>query len=121
MWAIFVKVEDASEIRHDDRNVFIAECLMWNGQAYLQKKMNEQLFQYAMWRDSKLALIIFNRGGNFTRTIDTMRSTVKNHPQCINQMEWNHESGARYVFRRHDDTARNFLLTALAFDVPTEA
>lgn len=108
-------------IRRGDRNVFIAECLMWKGQAYLQKKMDEQLFQYAMWRDSKLALIIFNRGGNFTHTIDTMKSTVKNHPQCINQMEWNHESGARYVFRRHDDAARSFLLTALAFDVPAEA
>lgn len=108
-------------IRRGDRNVLIAECLMWKGQAYLQKKMDEQLFQYAMWRDSKLALIIFNRGGNFTHTIDTMKSTVKNHPQCINQMEWNHESGARYVFRRHDDAARSFLLTALAFDVPAEA
>ncbi len=108
-------------IRRDDRNVFIAECLMWKGKAYLQKKMDEQLFQYALWRDSKLALIIFNRGGNFTHTIDTMKSTVKNHPHCINQMEWSHESGARYVFRRHDDAARNFLLTALAFDVPAEA
>lgn len=108
-------------IRRDDRNVFIAECLMWKGQAYLQKKMDEQLFQYAMWRDSKLALIIFNRGGNFTHTIDTMKSTVKNHPQCTNQMKWNHESGARYVFRRHDGAARSFLLTALAFDVPAEA
>ena len=42
-------------IRRDDKNVFIAECLMWRGPKYLQQKMDEQLFQYAMWRDSKLA------------------------------------------------------------------
>ena len=50
-------------IRRDDRNVFIAECLMWHRSKYLQEKMDDQLFQYAMWRDSKLALIVFNRGG----------------------------------------------------------
>jgi hypothetical protein len=106
-------------IRRDNRNVFIAECLMWKGQAYLQKKMDEQLFQYAMWRDSKLALIVFNRGGNFTHVIDTMKATLKAHPQFVKQLDWSHESGARYLFRRHDDEGRHFLLTALAFDVPS--
>lgn len=107
-------------IRHDDRNVFIAECLMWKGQAYVRKKMDDQLFQYAMWRDSKLALIVFNRGGRFTKIVETMKGTIKGHPQCINQLEWTHESGARYLFRRHDDQDRHFLLTAMAFDVPCE-
>lgn len=107
-------------IRHDDRNVFIAECLMWKGPAYLLKKMDDQLFRYAMWRDSKLALIIFNRGGDFTHTIAAMKSTLKSHPQCVNQqVEWRHESGARYLFRRHDDSSRHFLVTAIAFDVPS--
>jgi len=105
-------------IRREDRNVFIAECLMWKGPAYLQQKMDEQLFQYAMWRDSKLALIVFNRDGNFSHVIDKMKATVNGHPQCIKELDWKHESGARYLFRRHDDSARNFLLTAIAFDVP---
>ena len=106
-------------IRRDNRNVFIAECLMWRGPRYLQQKMDGQLFQYAMWRDSKLALIVFNRGGNFTHTIQTMKETVRGHQQCVNQLIWEHESGARYMFRRHDDQSRHFLLTALAFDVPS--
>jgi hypothetical protein len=105
-------------IRKEDKNVFIAECLMWDGQAYLQKKMDGQLFRYAMWRDSKLALIVFNRGGNFTQVIEKMKATIKAHAQCINELEYKHESGARYVFRRDEDAARHFTLTALAFDVP---
>jgi hypothetical protein len=108
-------------IRRENRNVFIAECLMWRGPKYLQEKMEEQLFQYAMWRDSKLALIVFNRGGNFTHTVQVMKETVRGHQQCINQLAWEHESGARYLFRRHDDQSRHFLLTALAFDVPSDA
>lgn len=107
-------------IRRGDKNVFIAECLMWKGQAYLTKKMSEQLFQYAMWRDSKTALIVFNRGGNFTNVIQTMKETVKAHPQFVSETEWKHESGGRYIFRRHDDPQRQFVVSAMAFDVPTE-
>jgi hypothetical protein len=49
-----------------------------------------------------------------------MESTVKAHPECVKELDWKHESGARYLFRRHDDSARHFLLTALAFDVPSD-
>lgn len=105
-------------IRRGDRNVFIAECLMWKGQAYLLSKMNDQLFQYAMWRDSKVALIVFNRGGNFTQVVVKMKETIRNHPQFVQELSWQHESGARFLFRRHDDPQRQFILTAVAFDVP---
>lgn len=105
-------------IRKNDKNVFIAECLMWKGPKYLLSKMDEQLFQYGVWRDSKLALIVFNRGVEFTHTIKTMKETVKAHPQCVKELNYPHESGARYEFRRHDDVDKHFILTALAFNVP---
>ena len=105
-------------IRREDRNVFIAECLMWKGAEYLKGKMDGQLFQYAMWRDSKLALIVFNRGGNFTNVVSKMKETVRSHPQFQEDLNWSHESGARYMFRRHDDPQRHFILSAVAFDVP---
>jgi hypothetical protein len=108
-------------IRRGDRNVFIAECLMWRGPAYLNGKMSDQLFQYAMWRDSKLALIVFNRGGNFTQVVGKMKETVRGHPQLVKDLAWTHESGARYLFRRHDDPNRHFVLTAVAFDVPVSS
>jgi len=106
-------------IRREDRNVFIAECLMWKGPKYLTSKMDDQLFHYAVWRDSKLALVVFNRGGNFSSVIQTMRETVKSHKQCVGELNWLHESGARFRFRRHDDPSREFVLTAIAFDVPS--
>lgn len=105
-------------IRHENKNVFIAECLMWKGAKVLRAKMDDQLFQYAMWRDTKLALVIFNRGTSFSHVIAEMRKTVGEHPQCIEQLSYQHESGARYRFRRHDDPNQHFVLTCLAFDVP---
>ena len=105
-------------IRKDDRNVFIAECLMWKGPAYLRSKLDGQLFQYAMWRDSELAVVIFNRGGSFTANVETMRETLRTHPQYVKEITWPHESGSRFLFHRHDDPQRHFYLSAVAFDVP---
>jgi hypothetical protein len=105
-------------IRHNDRNVFIAECLIWEGQATLQSKMDDQLFNYATWRDSKLAVLVFNRNKNFTDVIEKMRETVRKHPQCVAPLPFSHPSGSRYTFKRNDDAQRQFTLTRLAFDVP---
>jgi hypothetical protein len=105
-------------IRADDRNVFIAECLIWDGEEHLRGKMNNQLFKYSMWRDTKVALIVFNRRKNFTETVRKMIETVNNHPQCVRQLPFTHETRARFVFRRLDDPQREFILTCLAFDLP---
>ena len=45
-------------IRVDDRNVFIGECKWWGGAKAMERAL-EQLFSYATWRDTKLALIFF--------------------------------------------------------------
>jgi hypothetical protein len=47
-------------IRVEDRNIFIAECKLWKGPKSLDEAL-EQLFNYATWRDTKLALIFFVR------------------------------------------------------------
>lgn len=106
-------------IRVEDKNVFLAECLVWDGQEALLKKMNEQLFtKYQMWRDTKVALIVFNRRRNFTHVVDTMKETVKGHEQFVEEMPCHYETAGRYKFRRHDDVKQFFTLTCLAFDVP---
>ncbi len=106
-------------IRVEDKNVFLAECLVWGGQDALLKKMNEQLFtRYQMWRDTKVALIVFNRRRNFTHVVDTMKETVKGHDQFVEEMPCHYETAGRFKFRRHDDVKQFFTLTCLAFDVP---
>jgi len=109
-------------LRWEDNNVFIAECLIWNGPEYLRQKMNDQLFKYATWRDSRLALIVFSKNVEFTNVISSMRETVGAHPQCVRaDSSYTHGSGARYVFHRRDDPQRQFQLTSLAFHVPQKA
>jgi hypothetical protein len=105
-------------IRVADKNIFIAECLVWRGEKYFKSKIEPQLFNYAMWRDTKTALIVFNRNKNFTAVVAEMRDILRTHPQCI-QETGRDGTTTKYLFRRHDDPAQQFLLTALAFDVPS--
>lgn len=106
-------------IRLNDRNVFIAECLIWKGEQVLKSKMDDQLFKYATWRDSKLAILVFNRNKGFAEVVAKMKATVKAHAQCVRELPFTHTSGARFTFRRADDAGKEFTLTCLAFDVPS--
>lgn len=44
--------------RQDGRNIFICECKFWSGPDGLTKTV-DQLFGYAGWRDTKLAIVMF--------------------------------------------------------------
>ncbi len=103
-------------IRVGDKNIFIAECLVWRGEVYFKSKIEPQLFNYSMWRDTKTALIVFNRNKNFSAVVAQMREILLKHPQCIQEVE-RIGTTTKYLFRRHDDPAQQFHLTALAFDV----
>jgi hypothetical protein len=107
-------------IRHQDRNVFIAECLIWGGQELLRKKLDEQLFGYATWRDSRLAVIVFNRNKGFSEVVTKMKEVCEGHPLRVSTTGYAQEGAGRYIFRRADDAQRQFVLTALAFDIPTK-
>ena len=47
-------------IEQDNRAAFIGECKLWSGSKGLSDALN-QLLGYLTWRDSKAALIIFNK------------------------------------------------------------
>jgi hypothetical protein len=106
-------------IRVGDNNIFIAECFVWDGIKTAESKLDDQLMTYAMWRDTKTALIVFNRTKNLTAVVRKLRSALKAHAQCVQELPYASETGSRYVFRRKDDPDRQFYLTCLAFDVPS--
>ena len=47
-------------VRHEGRNIFIAECKFWRGDKGYTDTI-DQLLGYLSWRDTKAAIIIFNR------------------------------------------------------------
>jgi len=106
-------------IREGDRNVFIAECKIWNGETELGKAI-DQVLGYLHWKDTKAALLVFNRNKSLSDVLAKIESTVTAH-QCfkklltkVNETEW------RFLFRNRDDANRELHLAVLVFDVPKE-
>jgi hypothetical protein len=105
-------------IRSHGKNIFVAECKFWSGSKKLTETI-DQLLGYSCWRDTKVAVIIFNRNKDFTKVLETIRDTVKGHANFKRDLGPQSETNFRYVFSHKDDADREMTLTILAFDIPT--
>jgi len=69
-------------VRHENRNVFIAECKVWRGPKTIAAAL-DQLLNYLVWRDSKAALLVFIRTANPAATIASLHTAVEQHPRHV--------------------------------------
>ena len=104
-------------IRVEGKNIFIAECKYWGGHKKLIETI-DQLLGYSSWRDTKVAVIIFNRNKNFSSVLDAIPKTVEVHPCFKRSLGKISETNFRYIFSNRDDSNREMVLTVIAFDVP---
>ena len=104
-------------LREGERNVFIAECKFWKGPKAFGEAI-DQLLGYTTWRDSKTAILVFNRGTETSTVLAGIDSTVKAHANFKRVANWPHESGFRYVLHINGDKNRESILTVLVFHVP---
>jgi hypothetical protein len=106
-------------LRVQDRNIFVAECKYWSGAKKLSETL-DQLLSYSSWRDTKVALIIFNRRKNFSNVLQEIVPTVQKHPNYKRTIQIAGETRFRFILSHRDDPAREMIVTVLAFDVPNE-
>lgn len=107
-------------IRVEGRNIFIAECKFWTGPQGLIDTI-DQILGYASWRDSKTAILLFNRNKNLTSVLEKIPEAVESHKNCKRRVDYPNETGFRFLLQQQHDSAREFLLTVLVFDVPIRA
>lgn len=99
-------------IRNDDRNVFIAECKIWDGPKVVADAL-DQLLGYLVWRDSKAALIMFIRTKNPATTIERLHSAVEAHPRCVLTKDATSPSSRVDYIVTADDEGRRVLLAVI--------
>lgn len=104
-------------LRANDRNAFIGECKYWKGPKVYRETI-DQLLGYTAWRDTKTAILIFNRGTAMSTVLAGVEGETSRHGNFKRKVNWKHESGFRYVLHHPNDANREFLLTVLVFDVP---
>lgn len=107
-------------MRFQGKNVFIAECKFWKGEKAFLATL-DQLLSYLSWRDTKAAVLIFNRNADFSAVLTKIGETAPKHPLFKRDRGKSGESVFRYVFAQPNDSNREIILTVLPFDIPTQA
>jgi hypothetical protein len=105
-------------VKVQGKNVFIAECKYWGGPKKLTDTL-DQLLSYSSWRDTKVAIIIFNKKKNFSSVLEAIHPAVEAHPNFKRSIGRLSETNFRYTFAHRDDRNRELTLTVMAFDVPS--
>ncbi len=101
------------QVIFENKAAFIAECKIWHGIKKFKDAI-KQLFGYTTWKDTKVALIVFNKGNkNFNSILQlvddwTKSNCKKNTRKCGNM--WNCD-----IYR--EDTQTDIRLTIAAYDI----
>lgn len=104
-------------IRADNRNVFIAECKFWRGPKQFNAAI-DQLLGYLTWRDTKAALLVFNKNRDSVTVRDKMHEAIETRPEWRKTMSRDPEGDAVYVLVKDSDPGREIALTTQLYDVP---
>ena len=106
-------------IRADDRNIFIAECKFWRGQKAFSEAIN-QLLSYLSWRDSKCALMIFNKNRDSSTVRAKMHEVMERRLEHRRTVKHDLNSDSRYIFVKESDPGREIIVTTQLFDIPKD-
>lgn len=104
-------------VRHGGKNIFIAECKFWTGPKGMTDTIN-QLLSYSSWRDTKTAIIMFNKNKDFSNMVQAMIEATQGHPNCKKLIKKRSDTSFQYKFSHPDDSNRELTITVMAFDVP---
>lgn len=104
-------------IRSEDKNIFIAECKFWKGKAKYLETI-DQILSYSSWRDTKVAILVFNRNKNLSSVIEQIKVATCEH-SSFKKVSRVDETKLQYIFSQHDDPNREMKITVMVFDVPS--
>src|ERR1700751_1613793 len=68
-------------IRVEGKNIFVAECKFWSGEKAFLATI-DQLLSYLCWRDTKAAVVVFNRNAGFSAVLAKIAEARPKHSHC---------------------------------------
>jgi len=105
-------------IRHENINVFIAECKCWRGRKYYLDAIT-QLLGYLTWRDTEAAVVIFVRKKDILSVLQIIEEETPNHSNYLRFVDKREESWFNYRFHIMDNPNREIKLSVLLFHIPS--
>lgn len=105
-------------IRADGRNIFIAECKFWRGHKAFNEAI-DQLLSYLAWRDTKCALLVFNKTKDSSAILQKMHEAMEVRPEHRRTASHDPNGDSRYIFVKESDPGREIIITTQIYDLPT--
>jgi hypothetical protein len=104
-------------MRHEGKNLFVAECKVWRGPQQHQETI-DQILRYLTWRDSKAAIVYFVKGQQIQSPLLQIERSTSSHANYVNLDGKREESWFNYVFHLPGDAERRLQLAVLCFHFP---
>ena len=107
-------------IRQDSVNVFIGECKIWEGESSMDEAL-DQLFRYAVWRDTRTAVLLFIRNVDVSAVIDKALNVIKLRENFVSQTP--EAPAGRYNFVMHatGDPQQKIRMAFMPFALPAKS
>lgn len=104
-------------LRHEGKNVFIAELKYWGGKKTYLETIS-QLLRYLTWRDSKAAVVMFVKNKDFSSVLEAVKEATPEHSNCLGFVSEQEESWYHYRFHINEDRNREVKLSVMLFHIP---
>jgi len=106
-------------IRVENKNVFIAECKFWRGPKAFDEAIDQTL-GHLTWRDSKCALLVFNKTKDSTAVRQKMHAVMSARSQHRKTVFHGSDGDSRYVFVKDSDPGKEITITTQLYDMPSK-
>ncbi|MFT6421460.1 MAG: hypothetical protein ACJA2K_000172 [Thalassolituus sp.] len=104
-------------LRHEGKNVFIAELKYWHGKKGFLETIS-QLLGYLTWRDSKASVVMFVRNKDFMAVLETAKDSISEHENYLGFVNEQEEGWYSYRFHLNGDKNREVKLAVMLFHIP---
>jgi len=104
-------------LRYESSNIFIAECKFWKGPKSFLSTI-DQLLRYLTWRDSKAAIILFNKNVSNTNVLTSIKDTIVEHKNYLGHIKDEDETWFNYRVHLIGDSDREVKLAIMAYHIP---
>lgn len=106
-------------IRVENKNVFIAECKFWRGPKAFDEAI-DQLLGYLTWRDSKCAILVFNKTKDSTAVRQKTHEVMEARSEHRKTISHQPTGESRYVLVKASDPGREIMVTTQLYDMPSK-
>lgn len=103
-------------IKYQDKNIYIAECKIWRGDAYFTDGI-AQLLSYLTWRDLKTSYIIFSKNQDMKSVIEKSKALLETNANYVAKSKEISNSCVAYRFKQDVGTTNECMITLHVFDL----